>query len=339
MLNKNSSITVIVIVLVISAIAIFLLFNSKKNNISTVVRKNTVQVQQKSKRRIESFSVSVYLGQSLVKEINQDDLRKLSFGRHRPIVKIKSLFESLKIKGDKVQFLGASGEKIEFAFGEISGERPLALSTTNVPSLKLFKMKSPTATSTMGYLIRDVSKIIVLAKGDYTASNSSSLQCSNRQVYTQLSSALANADKVCILNLGNQNLATISADFVKFVNLDTLNLGHNRLSVLPPVLFKLKITSLNIDSNGIDEIPREIGEISTLKILKIGRNHIRSLPAEIALLSNLEILEAENNQLTTLPVKIRDLRNLKTLDLKDNNFSSAEQSKIKAFFPQAEVEF
>ncbi|WP_438422294.1 leucine-rich repeat domain-containing protein [Aquimarina macrocephali] len=81
------------------------------------------------------------------------------------------------------------------------------------------------------------------------------------------------------------------------------------------------ISELNLPNKNLNELPAEIGQLTSLEILLLGENNLSTLPKEIGLLSSLKILRLSVNQLTTLPNEISQLTDLEELYLNSNQFT------------------
>ncbi len=83
---------------------------------------------------------------------------------------------------------------------------------------------------------------------------------------------------------------------------------------------------LDLSGLGINELPKELFEITQLKTLILGKyrtpqkNSISVIPKEIAKLTNLEILDLTDNKISSLPNEISNLKKLKKIVLSNNNF-------------------
>ena len=93
--------------------------------------------------------------------------------------------------------------------------------------------------------------------------------------FLSLEDALANPEKVYILDLLDMGLSELPTDIAKLKNLQILYLYENQLTTLP----------------------REIGQLKNLQILFLDENQLSSLPPEIGQLTNLEILGLHHNNL------------------------------------------
>ncbi|MBE8988468.1 COR domain-containing protein, partial [Nostoc sp. LEGE 12450] len=125
------------------------------------------------------------------------------------------------------------------------------------------------------------------------------------------------------LNLGSNQLSSLPPEIVQLTNLQTLNLGSNQLSSLPPEIVQLtNLQTLNLGSNQLSSLPPEIVQLTNLQTLNLGSNQLSSLPPEIVQLTNLQTLNLGSNQLSSLPPEIVQLTNLQTLNLGSNQLSS-----------------
>lgn len=79
-----------------------------------------------------------------------------------------------------------------------------------------------------------------------------------------------------------------------------------------------KQTSLDLSNFGLVELPKEIGQLSSLKNLDISKNQLTALPAEIGDMQNLQRLYAQVNKITSIPDAIERLKQLRYLNLSDN---------------------
>jgi Leucine-rich repeat (LRR) protein len=102
----------------------------------------------------------------------------------------------------------------------------------------------------------------------------------------------------------------------KLENLEELDLGRNRLKIVPPEIASLhKLKILVLDYDDIHEIPSFIGELKNLQQLSIRSNGGVKLPASLATIKGLKINMGNNR-----------------LKLKDQN-------ELRRLFPEAEFDF
>jgi hypothetical protein len=99
-------------------------------------------------------------------------------------------------------------------------------------------------------------------------------------------------------------------------SLDLSNLGLNEL---PVELFELSsLTVLNLGINNLVNIPKEIGQLSSLTKLYLDYNLLVNIPKEINQLSALTELYLDYNQLVDIPKEIGQLSSLTKFYLNNN---------------------
>lgn len=76
---------------------------------------------------------------------------------------------------------------------------------------------------------------------------------------------------------------------------------------------------LYLDDMELEFIPKEIGELTNLKILSLEYNNLKYLPEELGRLNNLEYLHVDGNELITLPKSLAYLPKLKYIDVENNS--------------------
>ncbi len=115
----------------------------------------------------------------------------------------------------------------------------------------------------------------------------------------------------------------------ELLNMTYLDLSSNNLTEIPKEVFNLtNLTALNLSENEISILPKEIGNLVNLRELYLDNNSLMEIPVEIETLTNLTYLDLHFNELTKFPKEIGSLVNLIEL-----NFSSNELSTLpKEFF-------
>ena len=89
-------------------------------------------------------------------------------------------------------------------------------------------------------------------------------------------------------------------------------------------------TELDLENMGLTELPKSVGKLVRLKVLKLGysfgkdgeKNKITTLPKELRNLTQLQWLYLHDNQLTTLPKELGNLTRLQWLYLHDNQLTT-----------------
>lgn len=96
-----------------------------------------------------------------------------------------------------------------------------------------------------GYLLN----LITLEKSKSATSSTPPDACSNFKTYRSLTEALKEPEKVCYLDLSNNNLTELPPQVLQFNNLHSLYLNNNKLKTLPEGIKSLKQLKL-IDLTG-----------------------------------------------------------------------------------------
>jgi internalin A len=89
---------------------------------------------------------------------------------------------------------------------------------------------------------------------------------------------------------------------------------------------KTRATSLDLSGKCQVELPRELNQLSQLKILDISGNDLAKLPDSLAQLARLESLDLSNNRFTSVPEWLSRLTNLKYLNLSGNQVALLPES-------------
>ena len=100
------------------------------------------------------------------------------------------------------------------------------------------------------------------------------------------------------LDIGGQNIRTISPALFNYSFLDKLYLNNNKLTYLPPAIGRLRnLTHLDLSLNELRQLPPEIGVLVNLRELSLVDNRLTTLPYEMGSLYQLEMLGVEGNPL------------------------------------------
>jgi Leucine-rich repeat (LRR) protein len=87
-------------------------------------------------------------------------------------------------------------------------------------------------------------------------------------VYTSLSDALKNPERVLRLDLSNQSIVFEPGTFELFTNLEYLSLKNDHLKVIPAGIMKLKnLRTLDLSGNDFMELPSNFGDLTNLESL------------------------------------------------------------------------
>ncbi|KAK7164764.1 hypothetical protein R3I94_003222 [Phoxinus phoxinus] len=109
------------------------------------------------------------------------------------------------------------------------------------------------------------------------------------------------------LNLYHNCIKVIPEAIINLQMLTYLNISRNQLSVLPKFLFILPLKVLVVSNNKLLSIPEEIGKAKDLMELDISCNEIQVLPAHMGKLLSLRELNIRRNWLQVLPDELSHL--------------------------------
>jgi Leucine-rich repeat (LRR) protein len=167
-----------------------------------------------------------------------------------------------------------------------------------------------------------------------------SLSLDTTRLYTDLTQALKEPDKVIRLSLRKQKLREIPAAVFQFKNLQYLDLSHNKIKEIPPEIGTLKeLQYFAISRNDVESFIPEIGQLINLRWLIMNQNEMSLLPPQIGNLSNLEYLDLWSNNLDHFPDELRNLKKLRVLDLRVILITDQEQSHIAGLLPNVKIFF
>ncbi|MEO8357943.1 MAG: COR domain-containing protein [Chloroflexota bacterium] len=109
-------------------------------------------------------------------------------------------------------------------------------------------------------------------------------------------------------------------------HLESLDLSHNQLMLLPESLGKLTLLqSLDLSVNNLDELPTWLSKLTQLRTLNLRSNNLTEVPEWIGNLTQLQSLDLSQNNLITLPESLRHLTELISLNLSSNNLVEVPQ--------------
>ncbi|KAJ6886104.1 LRR receptor-like serine/threonine-protein kinase RFK1 isoform X2 [Populus alba x Populus x berolinensis] len=128
------------------------------------------------------------------------------------------------------------------------------------------------------------------------------------------------------LELKKYNLpGALPPQLVKLPHLQVVDFAYNYLSgTIPREWASMQLTSITLLVNRLSgEIPKELGNITTLTYLSLEANQISGIiPPDLGKLINLQTLMLSSNRFTgNLPVSFSGLINLTDFRINDNNFS------------------
>ena len=119
-------------------------------------------------------------------------------------------------------------------------------------------------------------------------------------------------------------------------SLKKVNLGHNKITVVPKELFEIcpSIESFLINNNQLTSIPQSLSMLTKLTELNLASNQIDNsfgidLDSGIQLSQvfprSLKVLNLSNNKLTKIPNFVYKMPLLETLELQQNKIDSWQE--------------
>ncbi|XP_072324365.1 uncharacterized protein [Scyliorhinus torazame] len=146
--------------------------------------------------------------------------------------------------------------------------------------------------------------------------------------YRMESEAISDGGKK--LKLRGKELLSIPLEIFELGELQALEMSperesclHYRMSRLPRAIGQLaNLTVLRLDTNDLRELPPELGALHRLEVLSLSNNQLSRLPAQAEGLQRLHSLHLANNHFEELPAQVCQLRRLSFLDASDNKIKS-----------------
>ncbi|NXI46167.1 LRCH1 protein, partial [Galbula dea] len=130
-------------------------------------------------------------------------------------------------------------------------------------------------------------------------------------------------------DLSKNRFTELPTELCHFVSLETLNLYHNCIKMIPDAIVNLQmLTYLNLSRNQLSSLPACLCGLP-LKVLIASNNKLGSLPEEIGQLKQLMELDVSCNEITTLPQQIGQLKSLKELNVRRNYLEVLPQELVQ----------
>ncbi|KAM7181308.1 leucine-rich repeat and calponin homology domain-containing protein 1 isoform 3-T3 [Macrochelys suwanniensis] len=129
-------------------------------------------------------------------------------------------------------------------------------------------------------------------------------------------------------DLSKNRLTEVPMELCHFVSLETLNLYHNCIKIIPDAIVNLQmLTYLNLSRNQLSSLPACLCGLP-LKVLIASNNKLGSLPEEIGQLKQLMELDVSCNEITALPQQIGQLKSLRELNIRRNYLKVLPQELV-----------
>ncbi|XP_061233971.1 E3 ubiquitin-protein ligase LRSAM1 isoform X2 [Neopsephotus bourkii] len=123
--------------------------------------------------------------------------------------------------------------------------------------------------------------------------------------------------KVLIIHTNNlTSLVPKSCSLLSLVTLKVLDLHDNQLASLPADIGQLaSLQVLNLERNLLRCLPQSIGDLAQLQMLNVKGNKLKDLPVTVSGLRSLRALDISGNAVVELPRGLAHIRTLETLTL------------------------
>ncbi|KAM9370853.1 E3 ubiquitin-protein ligase LRSAM1 [Phaethornis superciliosus] len=123
--------------------------------------------------------------------------------------------------------------------------------------------------------------------------------------------------KVLIIHTNNLTyLVPKSCSLLSLVTLKVLDLHDNQLASLPPDIGQLtSLQVLNLERNLLTSLPQSIGDLAQLQMLNVKGNKLKELPGSVSGWQRLCTLDVSENSLQELPRVLAHVRTLQMLTL------------------------
>uniref|UniRef100_A0A8C5JNJ0 Leucine rich repeat and sterile alpha motif containing 1 n=1 Tax=Junco hyemalis TaxID=40217 RepID=A0A8C5JNJ0_JUNHY len=123
--------------------------------------------------------------------------------------------------------------------------------------------------------------------------------------------------EVLIIHTNNlTSLVPKSCSLLSLITVKVLDLHDNQLASLPADIGQLTaLQVLNLERNLLKSLPQSIGDLAQLQVLNVKGNQLRALPGSVSGLRSLRALDVSGNELQELPRGLAHARSLQTLTL------------------------
>lgn len=129
---------------------------------------------------------------------------------------------------------------------------------------------------------------------------------------------------------------TLSDELFKLPKLRVLDVSYFGISELPKAIAGSHIQELYAHHNKITEVPVEVFESKSLKLLDVSNNIIASLPDHIPVCPRMEILKLNGNLISALPETMYNLYNVRELSFGENTLTNPVMD-VKRIIPMKHI--
>ncbi|XP_068716726.1 leucine-rich repeat serine/threonine-protein kinase 2-like isoform X1 [Montipora capricornis] len=147
---------------------------------------------------------------------------------------------------------------------------------------------------------------------------------------TRVPSNIHNLEKLCVLDLRNNQLKSVSVCLLEMPTLRDLKLSGNKIMELPGRCnWSPSIRSLYLSDNSLQTLPMCMAQ-AKLTLLQLAKNNLYEVPLCVCEIITLEFLDlSANPRLTQLPNQMGRLRNIRSLKLEHLDQLTDPPDRIK----------
>ncbi|CAF2619907.1 unnamed protein product [Rotaria sp. Silwood2] len=166
-----------------------------------------------------------------------------------------------------------------------------------------------------------------------------SLNLSNRSLRAvPLSVSLCSFLQNLYLN-NNELIIPPTEQLSSMINLETLSLEYNQLTILPDTLWNLtSLIRLNLSHNPLGQIPLELGQLKNLHELCIEDNELNDLPDCLQDCLKLSYLNLNGNHFVHVPSVIGKISSLNIVCLQRNAIAEIDDDTLLMFSNMTKVD-
>jgi len=118
----------------------------------------------------------------------------------------------------------------------------------------------------------------------------------------------------------------------KIPQLSILNLANSQIAALPSTIASLQLYELNLQNHDMDKLPRFIGSMTSLRVLKIDSEIPFTIDFSLERLTNLTTLQMSGQSIEELPEVIQDYIQQRNADIRQRNADPKNLNKRQFLF-------
>ena len=148
---------------------------------------------------------------------------------------------------------------------------------------------------------------------------------------TELPDSIGDIKRLRHLILRENDLSELPESIGQCENLQLLDVSHNvHLKKLPKEIGHLhNLEVLKAHHAKLKTLPKEIANCNSLLELYVDHNQLKALPVDLTRLKRLEILYVDHNNLTEIPADIADMNAIKVISVGGNNIAKIPARVLK----------